>query len=277
MQSSPRVISPEAITRYVARRPSTQAEKIWKTNVEEVFPGQARRKPADQTWEEYFKTLYQFRNDYLYLVLNISSPASYGTVLVNNRNLTRRSRYPYEVDLKTVPLVSEGGTAYLPVKRTASDATEESFYAFVRFWAEERGILLREAFSGSSEANFAIGVNAAEQEFLRQYGYTPRYLILNQKITPANVDILPPESEPALRVVAQSPLGMEAEIYSGYSPAPLSPRRVSPSPSPSPIPVTRRSNRRVIAASPVRSPLSSSSSSSDYYGDDTYTEDEEEE
>ncbi|SHO33162.1 Hypothetical protein BQ3484_94 [Cedratvirus A11] len=288
MQSSPRVISPEAITRYVARRPSAQAEKIWKTNVEDVFPGQARRKPTGLTWEEYFRKLYQFRNDYLYLVLEISPPRAYGTVLVNNRNLTRRSRYPYEVDLKTSPLVSEGGTAYLPVKKTSPEASEEGFYAFVRFWAEERNILLREAFSGTSEENFSIGVGPAEQEFLRQYGYNPRYLILSEKITPSNVDILPPESEPALKVVAQSPIIMEAETYSlspqEYSSSPFaseysspqprgrrvlssppsSPRRVSPSPSP----IRSSRPRRIIASSP----------SSSYDADDsTYTEDEEEE
>nr|WIL03898.1 hypothetical protein Cplu_100 [Cedratvirus plubellavi] len=291
MQSPARVISPEAITRYVARRPSAQAEKIWKTNVEDVFPGQARRKPTGLTWEEYFRKLYQFRSDYLYLVLEISPPRAYGTVLVNNRNLTRRSRYPYEVDLKTSPLVAEGGTAYLPVKKTSPEASEESFYAFVRFWAEERNILLREAFSGTSEENFSIGVGPAEQEFLRQYGYNPRYLILSEKITPSNVDILPPESEPALKVVAQSPIIMEAESYalspqeypsspfaSEYSPPqprgrrvlsspPSSPRRVSPSPSP----IRSSRPRRIIASSPL------SSSSSDYADDSTYTEDEEEE
>ncbi|SPN78976.1 Hypothetical protein ZAZAV_106 [Cedratvirus Zaza IHUMI] len=277
MQSPARVISPEAITRYVARRPSAQAEKIWKTNVEDVFPGQARRKPTGLTWEEYFRKLYQFRSDYLYLVLEISPPRAYGTVLVNNRNLTRRSRYPYEVDLKTSPLVAEGGTAYLPVKKTSPEASEESFYAFVRFWAEERNILLREAFSGTSEENFSIGVGPAEQEFLRQYGYNPRYLILSEKITPSNVDILPPESEPALKVVAQSPIIMEAESYalsprgrgvvSLYSSPPSSPRRVSPSPSP----IRSSRPRRIIASSPL------SSSSSDYADDSTYTEDEEEE
>lgn len=276
MQRSPRVVSPETITRYVANRPGTQAEKIWKTNVEELFSSQARKKPMNQTWEEYFKTLYKFKRDHLYLVLQLSSPSSYGTVLVNNRNLTRRSRYPYEVDLKTVPLVSEGGTAYLPVKRTSSDTSEESFYAFVRFWAEERNILLREAFGGISEENFSIGISPAEREFIRQYGYTPRYLILSERISPSNVDILPPESEPALKVAPQSPLGMEAETYvlspkERISP-PLSPRRVSPSPSP----LRPRRSRRIIAVSPTFSP--SSESSSDYYADDgDYTEDESEE
>ncbi|QIN54227.1 putative membrane protein [Cedratvirus kamchatka] len=266
---SPRVISPQAIASYVARRPASQAENIWKTNVQEVFPEQARKKPRDQTWEEYFRTLYKFKRDCLYLVLEISSPLLYGTVLVNNRNLTRRSRYPYEVDLKTPPLVSEAGTAYLPVKRTSSDATQNSFYDFVRFWAEERAILLREAFSGTSEENFSIGVGPAEREFLRQYGFNPRYLILSEKITPSNVDILPPESEPALKMAPQSPIVMEAESYA-LSPPP-SPRRVSPSPS-------RRSRRSIASSpSPVRV-ISYSPSSSEYDADDnTYTEDESEE
>jgi hypothetical protein len=270
MQSSPRVISPQTIAGYVSRRPAAQAERIWKTNVEDVFPNQARRKPTGQTWEDYFRTLYKFRNAHLYLVVEISPPL-YGTVLVNNRNLTRRNRYAYEVNLQTPPLVTEGGTAYLPVKRTDPDSTEENFYAFVRFWAEERNILLREAFGGSSEENFSLGIDYAAQEFLRQYGFNPRYLVLDERITPANVDILPPESEPALKVVAQSPIGMEAEIYSPYS----SPTRV-PSPTRvSPSPPVRRS-RRIIVSSPSPSPVArrSPSPSSD---DSTYAEDEEEE